>query len=113
MLVQEMSQDFLCNLKNRLDFEIEIRSFVIDYDSAKGGNPWRQPMYLIPMYNIVEKLKSFESYFNKLDVSFPTFEVYRQPFDLSTAFPNNMIHIKEEEFIFKGENIKVEYNYII
>lgn len=38
--------------------------------------------------------------------------MYRQPIDLSSAFPSNMINVKQEEFIFKGEMIKIEYNYI-
>lgn len=111
MLVQELNEEYLENLKDRLIFEIEIRYMTFGID-AKGENQWLQPMYLIPMWNIVEKIKTLKSYFNELDVIFPHEDVYRQPIDLSTVFPNDMIRSKEEEFIYKGGKIKIEYNYI-
>lgn len=110
-LEQELNQEYLENLCERLIFEIEIRYLI--YDDAEEGNPWLQPMYLIPMWNIVEKLKKFKPYFHELDIKFPTMEVYRQPMDFSTVFPSTMIRSKEEELIFKGEKIRVKYNYII
>lgn len=108
-MLQEISEEFLVNLEDRLIFEIEIRTLV--YDQSEN-NSWLQPMYLIPMWNIVEKIKAFKPYFHKLNISFPTLDVYRQPIDLSTVFPDALIHIKEEEFIFNGEIIKIKYKYI-
>lgn len=110
MIVQELNEEYLLNLLDRLNFEIEIRTIV--HENRAELDPWVQPMYLIPMWNLVEKIKVFKMYFYELDIDFPFFEVYRHPIDLSTAFPDNMIHIKEEEFIFKGEKIKIEYKYI-
>lgn len=111
MLLQELTEEYLINLTIRLDFEIEIRTMVHDPTSA-GRDPWMQPMYLIPMWNIIEKIKSFTSYFDKLNVQFPFFEVYRHPIDLNSAFPDSMISIKEQEFTFMGDKIKVAYKYI-
>lgn len=70
-------------------------------------------MFLIPMWNILEKIKKFTQYFNELNVIFPFEEVYRQPIDFSTLFHADLIHTAEEELIFKGEKIKVSYNYIM
>lgn len=106
--VQELSEEFLWNLTYRLTFEIEIRYMV------HGGpnDPWEQPMYLIPMWNIVEKIKAFKRYFDEFNVIFPTEDVYRHPIDLSEVFPPEMIKVKEEEFLYKGEKIIVTYNYV-
>lgn len=108
MLVQELNKEFLLNLVDRLTFEIEIRYMVY------GGHDeeWFQPMYIIPFWNIVEKIKSFKTYFDDLNIIFPTYDVYRQPFELLMTFPTDMISIKDEEFIYKGEKIKVKYRYI-
>lgn len=111
MSLQELHEEYLLNLLDKLELEIDIRSIVHD-PAAEGGDPWEQPMYLIPMWNIIEKIKSFKSYFDEFNLLFPTEGVYRHPINLSTLFPDNMIHIKEEEFIYKGEKIKIEYNYI-
>lgn len=109
MQTQELHEEFLLNLCDRLYFEIDIRSMV------HGGreDPWQQPMYLIPIWNLVEKVKSFKRFFDELDVEFPTEEVYRHPIDLSTAFSEDLIRMKEEDFVYKGEHIKVAYKYII
>lgn len=109
--VQELNEEFLLNLADRLTFEIEIRYMVYEGRNEKEDQ-WFQPMYLIPMWNIVEKIKSFEIYFKELDITFPWEEVYRHPIDLPTVFPTEMINIKEEEFIFNGEKIKVKYRYV-
>lgn len=111
MMVQELNEEFLLNLLYRLDFEMELRTLAYSVDQSEGEDTWLQPMYLIPMWNMVEKLEAFKPYFNEFDVIFPT-HMYRQPIDLSTAFPHDMILIKQEEFIFKSEKIKVEYRYI-
>lgn len=50
---------------------------------------------------------------SKLNIVFPTHEVYRQPINLSTYFLIGMIHTKEEEFMFNGEKIKIENKYVI
>lgn len=92
-MLQELNEDYLLNLCYRLDYEMELRTLAYSVD---GEDVWLQPMYLIPMWNIL----------------FPT-HMYRQPIDLSTVFPNHMIHIKEEEIIFKGEIIKIEYKYVL
>lgn len=105
-MLQELSEAFLLNLVDRLDFEIEIRNIVYENET------WLQPMYLIPMWNIVEKIKAFKPYFHKLNIGFPTFDICRHPIDLSTVFPDAMIHIKDEEFIFNGEIIRIKYKYI-
>lgn len=108
-MLQELSEEFLLNLVDRLDFEIEIRAVVY---SQSENNPWLQPMYLIPMWNIVEKIKAFEPYFHKLNINFPKYDIYRQPIDLSTVFPDAITRIKEEELIFNGEIIRIKYKYI-
>lgn len=110
-MLQKLNQEFLLNLVDRLTFEIEIRYMVYEGRSEEEDQ-WFQPMYLIPYWNIIEKIKKFEEYFDELGIHFPTFDVYRQPIELSTVFPPDMIHTKEEEFIFKDEKIKVEYRYI-
>lgn len=108
-MLQELSEEFLLNLVDRLDFEIEIRTIV--YSHSKN-EPWLQPMYIIPMWNIVEKIKAFEPYFRKLNISFPKYDVYRQPINLSTVFPDAIIRTKEEELVFNGEIIRIKYKYI-
>lgn len=108
-MLQELSEEFLLNLVDRLDFEIEIRTLVYSHSE---NEPWLQPMYLIPMWNIVEKIKAFEPFFHKLNIGFPTFDLCRHPIDLSTVFPDAMIRIKDEEFIFNGEIIRIKYKYI-
>lgn len=108
-MLQNLNEDYLLNLCYRLDFEIELRALA---HSVEDSDAWFQPMYLIPMWNIVEKIKAFRQYFIEFDITFPS-HMYRQPIDLSTLFPSESIHIKQEELIFKGERIKVEYNYII
>lgn len=110
MLLQDLSVDFLDNLLERLDFEIGLRYMVHD-DSAER-NPYYQPMYLIPMWNICEKIKSFKPYFDELDMIFPTLNVYRHPIDLFKMFPADIIKTKEEDFTYKGQPIKVTYKYI-
>lgn len=113
MRTQELNEEYLSNLLDRWGFENEIRALVCGYDPEIGEDPWLRPMYLIPMWNIFEKIKSFEQYFKEFDMIFPSGDIYRQPINFSTAFPSHMIHTKEEEFIFKGEKIKVAYNYVI
>lgn len=110
-MLQKLNQEFLLNLVDRLTFEIEIRYMVYEGRSEEEDQ-WFQPMYLIPYWNIVEKIKEFTPYFIEFDVTFPLEEVYRQPIELSTVFPSSMINVKEEEFIFKGEKITVKYNHI-
>ena len=109
-MLQELNEEYLLNLLDRLCFELEIRSSVHEYCD---NDPWLKPMYIIPMWNIVEKLKKFEPYFDKFNIIFPTFDVYRQSINLETVFPSNIIHVREEEFIFKGEKIKIEYRYVL
>lgn len=109
--VQQLNKEFLLNLVDRLMFEIEIRYMVYEGRSEEEDQ-WFQPMYLIPYWNIVEKIKEFTPYFDEFDVTFPTEEVYRQPIELSTVFPSSLINEKEEEFIFKGEKIIVKYKCI-
>lgn len=112
MKLQELNENYLWLLKQRLDFELEIRWMT--YESCDDDvNPWCQPMYLIPYWNIIQKIIAFTKYFDELNVPLPFEEVYRQPIDLSTAFPDSLIHIKEEEFIYKGEIIKIDYKYIV
>lgn len=112
MKIQELNEEYLLNLLDRLQFETELR--YLTYDQCENEkNQWCQPMYIIPYWNIVEKIKSFTSYFRELNVTFPFHDIYNQPFDLSTMFPADMIRIKEEELIFKNEKIIVEYSYII
>lgn len=110
--VQELNEEFLINLEHRLNFEIEIRYMVYEGRSEEEDQ-WFQPMYLIPYWNIVQKIIEFTPFFKEFDLKFPTESVYRQPIDLSTVFPSSMISIKEEEFIFKGEKITVKYECII
>lgn len=110
MQVQELHEEFLLNLEDRLRFEIEIRYMV--YGGRDEENQWLQPMYLIPMWNIVEKVQCFKSYFDELGVIFPTEYVCRHPLDLPDLFPDSMTHIVEEEFIFKGEKVVVKYRRI-
>lgn len=69
-------------------------------------------MYLIPMYNIVEKIKAFTSYFDEFDGIFSTEDVYRHPLNMTDVIPPEMIKVKEEEFMYKGEIIKVSCNYV-
>lgn len=111
MLTQELNEEYLLILRERLDFEITLRS--MSYDQKPEENQWMQPMFLIPMWNILEKIKKFTQYFNELNVIFPFEEVYRQPIDFSTLFHADLIHTAEEELIFKGKKIKVSYNYIM
>lgn len=111
--VQELNEEFLYNLKDRLIFEIEIRYMVYDGCCKEEEDQWFQLMYLIPYWNIVQKVKEFTPYFEELNVRFPFEEVYRQPIELYTVFPSSMINVKEEEFIFRGEKIIVKYEYII
>lgn len=105
-MLQELSENFLSNLVQRLDFEIELRTIVYE------NEPWLQPMYLIPMWNIVEKIKAFKPYFRKLNMDFPTYDVHSQPIDLSTVFPDAIIRVKEEEFIFNAKIIRIKYKYV-
>lgn len=111
MLTQELNEEYLLILRERLDFEITLRS--MSYDQKPEENQCMQPMFLIPMWNILEKIKKFTQYFNELNVIFPFEEVYRQPIDFSSLFHADLIHTAEEELIFKGEKIKVSYNYIM
>lgn len=111
--LQVLNEEFLLNLCDRLTFEIEIRYLVYEECAKTKGGQWFQPMYIIPMWNILEKIKQFEKYFEEFNLKFPLHDIYRQPFDFSMAFPTSMIHIKEEEFIFKDEKIKIEYKYVI
>lgn len=110
MQLQELNEEFLLNLEERLIFEIELR-YMVHSDQAEG-DPWIQPMYLVPMWNIVEKIKSFKIYFDRLGVNFPFQEVYRHPIDLATIFPTDMIHYKTEELMFNGEKVTVEYRFV-
>lgn len=107
-MLQELNEDYLLNLCYRLDFEIELRTLAYSLDDSDA---WKQPMYLIPMWNIVEKIEAFKKYFVEFNVMFPT-HMYIQPIDLSTMFPSHMIRRNEEEFAFNGEIIKIEYKYI-
>lgn len=106
--MQEIHEEFLINLEHRLMFEIEIRYMVY----GERDNQWLQPMYLIPMWNIIEKITSFKQYFDELNVIYPSADIYRQPQDISNLFPDSMISIVEEEFIFKGEKVTVKYRRI-
>ena len=110
-MLQELNDDYLLNLTYRLDFEIELRALAYSVDHSDGDDQWLQPMYLIPMWNIVKKIEAFKQYFVEFDIMFPTY-MYRQPIELSTVFPSHMIRSKEEEFVFNGEIIKIEYKYI-
>lgn len=112
-MTQELNEEYLSNLLDRWGFEMEIRAAFIDESVDDEENPWLRPMYLIPMWNIVTKLQAFEQYFHRFNLIYPKLDILRQPIDFSTAFPDDMIHIKEEEFIFKGEKITVKYKYII
>lgn len=107
-MLQVLNEDYLLNLCYRLDFEIELRTLA---HSVENSDSWFQPMYLIPMWNIVTKIEAFKKYFVEFDIEFPR-HMNRQPIDLSTTFPIHTIHSKEEEFVSNGEIIKIEYKYI-
>lgn len=111
-MLQELNEDYLLNLTYRLDFEIELRALAYSSVHSDGEVIWIQPMYLIPMWNIVKKIEAFKQYYVEFNIIFPTY-MYRQAIDLSTVFPSHMIHTKVEEFVFKGEIIKIEYKYVI
>lgn len=111
MKLQELNEEYLWLLKDRLDYELSHR-FMICESCDDEMNPWCQPMYLIPYWNIIQKIIAFTSYFDELNVPFPFEEVYRQPIELSTVFPDSLIHSKEEELIFRGEIIKITYKYV-
>lgn len=113
LLVQVLNKEFLLNLCDRLTFEIEIRYFVYDGCEKKEEDQLYQPMYIFPMWNIVEKIKQFEKYFEEFNLKFPVEDIYKHPFDFNKIIPQSMIHSKEEEFIFNGEIIKIHYNYLI
>lgn len=106
--IQEIHEDFLFNLTQRLTFEIEIRYM----EHGGNPNPWEQPMYITPMFNIVEKIKAVESYFDEFNVIFPFEDVYRHPLDMRNVIPPEMIKVKEEEFLYRGGIIKIIYNYV-
>lgn len=109
-MLQELNEEYLLNLLDRLSFEMEIRTLVISDDAAGGG--WFQPMYLNPMWNIVEKIKAFKPYFDEIGIVFPFESVYRQPINFATLFDSSVIQSKQEELIFNGEIVIVQYNYI-
>lgn len=90
---------------------MELRTLAYSTSSPPDVDVWNQPMFLIPMWNIVKKIEAFKQYFAVFDVIYPS-HMYRQPIDLSTVFPEHMIHVKEEEFVFKGEIIKIQYKYV-
>ena len=107
-MLQDLNDDFLLNLLDRFNI---LRAVVCD--NSGEYDPYYQTMYLIPMWNIVEKIKTFEPYFHKLNIIFPAIELHRHPIELSNhLFSCKMIHIKEEEFIFNGEIVKIEYKYV-
>lgn len=110
MLVQKLSEEYLLNLVDRLNFEIEIRAAV--HEGRCENDAWEQPMYLIPMWNIVKKIIAFKPYFYEMNINFPTLEVYRHPIEIDGIFPIEMINVKEEELIYKGEKIIVKYRCI-
>lgn len=56
-MLQKLNEEYLLNLSYRLDFEIELRTLAYSVDQSDGGDTWLQPMYLVPMWNIVKKLK--------------------------------------------------------
>lgn len=110
-MLQGLNKDYLLNLTYRLDFEIELRTLAYSLDQSDGDEEWFQPMYLIPMWNIVKKIEAFKQYFVEFDIMFPTY-MYRHLIDLTAVFPSHMICNKEEEFVFNGEIIKIEYKYM-
>lgn len=110
--LQVLSEEYLLNLLDRFHYEFGLRCLVYE-DKDDDKNPWFQRMYLVPMWNIIKKIEKFEPYFAEFNLVFSWLDIIRQPVDFSSLFPRNMIHSAEEEFIFKGQKIRIEYEYVI
>lgn len=116
MKLQELNVEFLYHLIDRLSFEVQIQTNLHSDEYFGEVNwlkhPWYQPMYLVPFFNIVQRIKSLKHYFNEFNVDFPSDHVYGLPWQLLYAIPNEVEYIKEEELICNGEKVTVHYRQI-